>query len=187
MARYELVPYDEANAEVRVVYDDFLRRTGSVDVPIWVQSLGSNVDLLRAYWERTKGSLLHGSLPMILKEMVIFVVSVENGARYCSAAHAHSVLSLDDTLDFEQLSTLTAVGDASVGLPHSHRAALDFAIAVARDPNSVTDDDYAALADADLTDQEIHEIQSLIDLAMMFNSYTSSKQLPLDPAYRPVL
>jgi hypothetical protein len=83
MQRYALVEYVDADAKVRSIYDDFLRSTASTDVPIWVKSMGANVDLLHAYWERTKGSLIKGSLPLVFKEMLIFVLSVGNG--YTSA------------------------------------------------------------------------------------------------------
>lgn len=185
--RYSLVPYESAPPQVRAIYDDYLSSTGSTAVPIWVQSLGSNPPLLHAYWERTRGSLLVGDLPLLLKEMVVFVVSVENGSRYCSAAHAHSVLSMDSTLDYDRLLSLTTPGDNSAGLPSSYRAALDYAIKVARDANTITDADFEDLLDEDFTDEEIHELQSVIDLAMMFNSYTSARRLPLDSEYRSIL
>lgn len=187
MKRYELVDYEEAGADVRRIYDDFMRSTGSGSVPIWVRSLGSNANLLRAYWERTRGTLLQGRLPLILKELTIFVVSVENGSRYCSACHAHAALSLDPTLQYEQLASLTRPGDDSAGLPPAFRAALNFAIAVARNPNTVPDSAFEELQQADFSADEIRELLSVVDLAMMFNSYTSALRLPLDPEYRAVL
>ncbi|MDE2370751.1 MAG: carboxymuconolactone decarboxylase family protein [Burkholderiales bacterium] len=187
MKRYTLVDYESANADVRAIYDDFLRQTGSTAVPYWVQSLGCNVPLLHAYWERTKGSLVHGVMPSILKEMVIFVVSVENGSRYCSACHAHAVLGMDPTLKFEDLNALLDTEDQRLKLPPSHRAALNFAIRMARDANAVSDADFESLRDADFDDDEIRELLSVIDLATMFNKYTSAMRLPLDPEYKPVL
>lgn len=187
MQRYALVEYEVASAEVRAVYDDFMRSTNSTNVPIWVKSLGCNLDLLHAYWERAKGSLVRGEIPLILKEMVIFVVSVENGSRYCSACHAHAVLSLDPTLKFEDLNALLDTNDRRLALPPSHRVALNFAIMVARDANTIPESAFVALQEADFSDAEIRELLSVIDLAMMFNAYTKSLQLPLDPEYRPVL
>lgn len=187
MKRYEFVSYDEASPAARLVYDDYLRSTGATTIPFWLLSLGATPDLLSAYWERTKGSLLRGSLPMVLKEMIIFVVSVENGSRYCSACHAHAVLNLDPSLKFEQLMSLTVPGDQSAGLPFSYRVALDFAVAAARSANDLDDTAFQRLRDADFSDQEVLEILSLINLAVMFNSYTGSSRLPLDPEYRPVL
>jgi hypothetical protein len=146
MNRYQLVAYEEASPETRAIYDDFLRCTGSSAVPHWLKSLGASPDLLSAYWQ----------------EMVIFVVSVENGSRYCSACHAHAVLSLDPTLQFEHLMSLTVPGDNTAGLPATYRHALDFAIEVARSPNDVSDESFAKLYDADFTEQEVRELVSLV-------------------------
>lgn len=81
MQRYTLVSYDDASDEAREVYDDYLRTTGSTEVPIWVQSLGHSAALARAYWERAKGTLFSGHLPLPLKEMIVFTVSARHGAR----------------------------------------------------------------------------------------------------------
>ncbi|MBL8510497.1 MAG: carboxymuconolactone decarboxylase family protein [Betaproteobacteria bacterium] len=187
MQRYTLVEYDQATPEVRAIYDDILHNIDSATVPNWAKSLGSNAALLKAYWERTKGSLLYGSIPTILKEMIIFAVSVENGSRYCSACHAHAVLNMDKTLKFDDLFALVGKQDTRLALPQPYRAAIQFATQVARDPNSVTDQAFDNLRAADFTDNEIRELLSVIDLAMMFNSYTSTLRLPLDPQYKPVL
>ncbi|MFV0259064.1 MAG: carboxymuconolactone decarboxylase family protein [Acidimicrobiales bacterium] len=187
MKRYQLVEYEAASPQVRAVYDDYLASTQSLSVPVWIRSLGSNVNLLRAYWERTKGSLLRGSLPVVLKELVVFTVSVENQARYCSAARAHTILQLDPTMTFDQIASLVGPSGDRSNLPETFRAALDFAEAAARDANGVTDADFQRLIDAGFSNAQILELQSVIDLAQMFNSYSSLMQLPLDPEFRPVL
>lgn len=187
MKRYELVPYERASDAVRALYDDYLRTTGEATVPLWVQSLGTNPDLLRAYWERAKGSLARGSLPALLKEMVIFVVSVENGSRYCSACHAHAVLRMDATLKFEDLKALVDPQAGLPGMPPAFRAALALAQRIARNANGVPDADFDLLHQAGYSEDEVRELLSVIDLAVMFNAYTSALQLPLDPDYRAVL
>jgi len=185
--RYTLVEYKDAPPDVRAIYDDYLRTTGATTVPIWVQSLGGSPHLLHAYWERAKGTLALGSVPSILKEMLIFVVSVTNGSRYCSACHAHAVLSMDRTLKFEDLNALLDDREQALKLPRSYRAALNFAIAMAEDANEISDEQFAALEEADFSAEEIRELLSAIDLAKMFNAYTSAMRLPLDPEYREVL
>ena len=98
MQHYTLTEYADASSETRAVFDDFMRTTGATAVPVWLKSLGHSAPLTRAYWERAKGTLFAGNLPLPLKEMIVFVVSARNGARYCSACHAQNVLSLDKTL-----------------------------------------------------------------------------------------
>ena len=67
MQRYVLTEYADASAEARAVYDDFMRTTGATSVPLWLRSLGHSGALARAYWERAKGTLFGGSLPLPLR------------------------------------------------------------------------------------------------------------------------
>ena len=184
--RYVLTDYKSAPAGTREVYDEFMRMSGAAEPPVWVQSLGHNPTLMRAYWEKTKGCLLTGQLPYVFKEMIVFVVSRENGAAYCTACHAHAVLQMDPTLTYNDLVTILDPA-GSVPLPKAQRTAVDFASRMARDPNAITDDDFIALHDAGFDDAEIKELLGVIDLAMMFNCYTSALKLPLDPQYKQML
>lgn len=183
MQRYTLTDYDAAAPGTREVYDEFLRLSGAPKVPVWLESLGHNPTLIKAYWEKTRGCLLEGELPHVLKEMAVFVVSRVNGAAYCSACHAHAALQLDPTLTYHDLVTILDPA-SSVPLPAAHRAALVFAEKMASDANAVTDEDFAALTAAGFSDSEVKELLGVIDLAMMFNCYTSGMQLPLDPEYK---
>lgn len=184
--RYVLTDYKSASPGTREIYDDFMRLSGAAEPPIWMTSLGHSPTLMRAYWEKTKGCLLAGSLPYVLKEMVVFVVSRENGAAYCAACHAHAVLQMDPTLTYNDLVTILDP-TGSVPLPAAHRAAVDFAARMAQDPNALRDEDFHALTDVGFDDAEIKELLGVIDLAMMFNCYTSAMRLPLDPQYKEML
>jgi alkylhydroperoxidase family enzyme len=184
--RYTLTEYEDASAETRQVYDDFMRTTGATSVPVWVKSLGHSAPLARAYWERAKGTLFSGSLPLPLKEMVVFVVSAQNGARYCSACHAHNVLSLDKSLALSDLQSFLQ-SDAGRQLPSYYQSVVRFATKVAQDANGIEDGDFEALMDDGFSMGEIYEIIAVIDMAAMFNIYTSSLRLDLDPEYCAVL
>ncbi len=186
MQRYTLTDYDEASPDTRAVYDDFMRTTGESAVPIWMQSLGHSAPLARAYWERAKGTLFSGSLPLPLKEMIVFVVSARHGARYCSACHAQNVLSLDKTLSFDELHSFVTAGTERV-LPPYYEQVVAFAEKVIADANQVTDEDFENLMDEGFSREEICEIIAVIDLASMFNIYTSALKLDLDPNYRAIL
>lgn len=186
MQRYTLTEYEQASPETRGVYDDFMRTTGASSVPIWIKSLGHNASLARAYWERAKGTLFGGNLPLPLKEMVVFVVSAHNGARYCTACHAQNVLSLDKALAFEDLQSYLK-SDGGATLPAYYESVIRFADKVAADANALTDEDFEELMDEGFSKEEICEIIAVIDLATMFNVYTSSLRLDLDPEYRAIL
>ncbi len=182
MLRYVLTSLDEASPATRSLYEDFMRVTGSENLPTYIQSLGHSPALLRAYWEKTKGCLIEGNLPLLLKEMVVFVVSRINGAEYCTACHAHAVLQLDKSLSYADLLILTESAD-KLQLTPAYRQAIAFATKVAQDARSATDEDFEALRQAGFTLTEIMELLAVIDLAVMFNTYTSGARLPIDPEY----
>jgi len=148
--------------------------------------MGHSPALARAYWEKAKGTLFSGRIPLPLKEMIVFVVSSQNGAKYCTACHAQSVLKLDKTLSFEDLQSFLK-NDPKFQLPAIYKTVVKFAAAIARDANSVSDADFEELMDEGFSTEEICEIIAVIDMATMFNIYTSSLRLHLDPNYRAIL
>lgn len=186
MQRYTLTEYADAAPGTREVYDDYMRTTGATSVPLWLRSMGHSASLTRAYWERAKGTLFGGNLPLPLKEMIVFVVSAKNGARYCSACHAQNVLKLDQTVGFDDLQKFLK-SDNGGALPAYYRTVVKFATKVAENANCVEDKDFEELMDEGFSKEEICEIIAVIDMACMFNVYTSSLQLDLDPDYRAVL
>ena len=160
--------------------------TGSAELPNWLTSMGHSPALARGYWEKTKSSLLSGDLPYLLKALVSFVVSNENGAAYCAASHAHAVLQIDRTLRHADLLTLLEP-DCRVPLTAADRAALLFAARMAWAPSAVEDHDFEKLLEVGFSRHDVQELLSVIDLTMMFNCYTSGMRLPLDERLQPAL
>ncbi len=180
--RYQLVEYEQAEPDVQAIYDEVNDALGVEDPPNWVKCMGSNPKVLRGNWEKTKAVLLEGDIPHLLKELIIYVISTRRGAEYCAAAHAHSALSLDDSLTIEDLNSLAA-GEAYEGMPSSFKAAIDVCERVALDPGGVSDEDFALLRDAGFNAEEIAEVLAQADLAVMFNTITSSLGLEIDAQY----
>ena len=118
--------------------------------------------------------------------MIVFVVSAKNGARYCSACHAQSVLSLDKAFSFDDLKSAVQF-DSNFEMPVYYRSVVAFASKVAENANAIEDSDFEELFDEGFSKQEVCEIIAVIDLATMFNVYTSTLRLDLDPDYCAVL
>ena len=72
-------------------------------------------------------------------------------------------------------------------MPAYYRSVVDFATKVAENANCIEDEDFEALMDEGFSKEEICEIIAVIDLATMFNVYTSTLRLDLDPDYRAIL
>lgn len=182
MDRYKLVEYEEASPEVRAIYDDVKATLQTTKLPIWIKALGAAPTLLRGNWEKTKAVLAQGSVPHLLKELIIFYISTKRGSEYCSACHAHAALQLEPSLTYADLKNL-ANGQAYSSMPESFKSAIAVAAKSALAASEVTDEDFKQLEEAGFTPEEIGEILAQADLAVMFNTITMTYRLPLDPEY----
>lgn len=178
-----LVEEENADEEVREIYGEIKRTLKSPDLPNWVKALGGNAKLLKANWEKTKNTLVHGELPLALKELIIFKVSVENGSQYCMSCHAHSALQLDKSLSYEDLERLAA--GAELGqLPRTYRVALEIIPRVTLAPETLSDEDLRKLKEVGFSPAAITELFAQGDLAVMFNTITKVYRVPIDAAYK---
>lgn len=180
--RFKIVPYEAAQGQVKEIYDDALKVLGARQLPNWVTAMGGNPRLLKGNWEKTKSIMGSGKIPMLLKELIIFSISTKRGSEYCSACHAHSALQLDKTLTFNDLRDLVA-GKSSGKVPQAFQTAIEIITKSALSPNEITDVDFDHLREAGYDDDEIGELFSLADLAVMFNTITSTYRLTLDDEY----
>lgn len=180
-----LVDYPAATPEVREIYDDILATLGATTLPNWVKAMGGNATLLRGNWEKTKAVVARGTLPSLLKELVIFYISTKRGSEYCSACHAHAALQLDRSLT---MGDLMGIVNGEMGsLPASYQAALQIVAQAALDPASLTDAEFQRLRAVGFSDEEIPELFALADLSVMFNTITMTYGVPLDAEYTKVL
>jgi alkylhydroperoxidase family enzyme len=180
-----LVDYASATPEVREIYDDILTTLGVTELPNWVKAMGGNATLLRGNWEKTKAVVARGTLPSLLKELVIFYISTKRGSEYCSACHAHAALQLDRSLTMEDLMGI--VRGEMQSLPLTFRTALEIVAKAALDPGALTHADFERLRAVGFSDAEIPELFALADLSVMFNTITMTYGVPLDAEYTKVL
>ena len=107
MATVKLIQYEEANAEVRAVYDDIMA-TRQID---WInnfwKALAVQPELLRRTWEGVKNVMAPGALDPLVKEMFYVAVSVTNGCEYC--INSHTAAARKKGMTDEMLAELMAV------------------------------------------------------------------------------
>ena len=107
MATIKLIEYEEANPEVRAVYDDIMA-TRQID---WInnfwKALAVQPQLLQRTWEGVKTVMAPGKLDPLFKEMLYVAVSVTNGCKYC--INSHTAAARKKGLTDEMLAELIAV------------------------------------------------------------------------------
>lgn len=181
MSRFEL--YVVANATdptVVRVFDEIQRELGFGIVPNVFRAMASNPGVLEANWMLFRAVVLKGRLPRVLKEMVGVVVSTVHESRYARLVHLHSL-----SMQAVSGDTLAALADGrieGVNLPPASIAVLKFARAAAASPRAITARQFADLREVGLSDAEVFEVVSAIELFTAVNAFTDLGDIPVDGA-----
>jgi alkylhydroperoxidase family enzyme len=180
MKRAVLVEYEEASPEVRAIYDDIMATTGKPDVPNIMKALGNNPRMLQAVWTMFRNTVIQGEIPQLLKELILFRISIHAGNEYCRSLHAHSACTLDPTLSYRDLREM-AEGKSLKTLPASFQTAIELVSKMALDPHSVEADRASyeeELRDEGFSEAEIDELVAQAYFGVMMNTVTAAYDVP---------
>jgi AhpD family alkylhydroperoxidase len=81
------ITYEEANAEVRAVFDDIKATRKVPDVNNFWKYLANEPRMLKHVWDSLKDMMGPGALDPLTKELIYVAVSVTNNCEYCMASH----------------------------------------------------------------------------------------------------
>jgi AhpD family alkylhydroperoxidase len=87
MATLGLIEYQNANAEVRAIYDDIMATRKTDWINNFWKALAHDRATLRRTWHSIKEIMAPGALDAVTKEMVYLAVSATNQCGYCIASH----------------------------------------------------------------------------------------------------
>jgi len=181
------VEYEDAIPEIRSEYDEIMERMGSPSVLNFLKALGHNPHVLRAVWSMLKGTVIEGEIPALLKQLILFNISLTAGNQYCTALHGHAALNLDPTLTYDDLVALSG-GTCSANLPPSFPVAIDIIARASLHPKSVEDADWdfeEQLRDEGFSESEIEELLAVGFFSVMMNMLTDTYDVPWESPFPP--
>jgi alkylhydroperoxidase family enzyme len=187
MKRQMLVEYKDASEEVKAIYDEIREIMGSPEVPNFLKALGNNENVLRAIWSMTKHTLIDGEIPSLLKQLILFKISINSGNEYCTSLHGHAALNLDPTLSYDDLMNLSD-GKTDTNLPTSFQVAIDIVTKTALNPKSIADEDFDfedQLRDEGFSEHEIDELMAQAYFGVMMNTLVDSFDIPWESPFPP--
>lgn len=187
MKRATLVAYDAATPGVQAIYDDTMETLGTPKVLNVFMALGNNENILRGVWSMLRDTLATGDVPALLKQLILFRISIVAGNQFCTSLHAHAACNLDPSLTYDDLMSL-AEGKASDKLPASFQVALDVVSRTALDPKSVAEEDFdfeEELRDAGFSEAEIDELLAQGYFGVMMNMMTHVYEVPWEEPFPP--
>ncbi|GAA4920336.1 carboxymuconolactone decarboxylase family protein [Mucilaginibacter defluvii] len=177
--RFKLVEYEDAGPEVKLIYEETMKEMGIPFVLNWFKCQGNNPTVLRGNWEKLRNTMLRGSVPFVLKQLIIYNISNLKGCDYCAQAHGIIADSLGKTLTGENDLRLTNNLDSSY-IPSSYRKAISIVTRCALAPRSTTDEDFEELRDEGFSLEEVQELMALADLTNMVNTIADISGIKID-------
>ena len=115
MATLGLIEYEDANADVRAVYDDIMT-TRKVDrVNNFWKAIAHDPVTLKRTWESIKQVMAPGALDALTKELIYIAVSVTNNCAYCVATHTASAQKkgMTDAMFTELMAVIGMASEAN--------------------------------------------------------------------------
>ena len=187
MKRTVLVEYEDAPAEVQAIYDEIMDTMGAPTVLNFLKALGNNAHVLRSVWTMLREVVIEGDIPGLLKQLILFKISITIGNKYCTALHGHAALNLDPTLTYDDLVTLSG-GSCSANLPSSFPVAIDIVSRASVDSKSCEAPDYDfedQLRDEGFSESEIDELLAVGFFSVLMNMMTDTYEVPLELPFPP--
>ena len=187
MKRKTLVEYEDASPEVQAIYDEIRDTMGTPTVLKFLMALGNNPHTLRAVWSMLKETVIEGEIPALLKQLILFKISINAGNEYCTSLHGHAALNLDPTLTYDDLVALSG-GACSANLPPSFPMAIEIISRASLDPKSVDDGEWDfedQLRDEGFSESEIDELLAVGFFSVMMNMLTDTYDVPWENPFPP--
>jgi alkylhydroperoxidase family enzyme len=187
MKRNSLVEYEAAPPEVRAIYDEIMDTMGATSVLNFLKALGHNPHVLRAVWSMLRGTLVKGEVPALLKQLILFKISITAGNQYCTKLHGHAALNLDPTLTYDDLVALSG-GACSANLPPAFPVAIEIISRASLEPKSVEEPDWDfedRLRDESFAENEIDELLGVGMFGVMMNMLTDTYDIPWEAPFPP--
>jgi alkylhydroperoxidase family enzyme len=187
MKRKTQVEYEDTSPGARAIYDEIMDTMGAPSLLNFLKALGHNEHVLRGVWSMLKETVIEGEIPALLKQLILFKISIVAGNQYCTALHGHAALNLDPTLTYDDLVALSG-GDCTATLPPSFPVAIEIISRASLDTKSVKDPDWdfeEQLRDEGFSEAEIDELLAVGVFSVMMNMLTDTYDVPWESPFPP--
>lgn len=143
---------------------------------VWAASPES----LKGIWPVMDHILTSGRVSRRLKEMIFVAISSLNGCHYCEAAHHAFALSIGVMPD--QIDDLIKNYTADTADPED-KAAIDFAVRLAKNSHSSSEQDFQTLRELGFDDEEIMEIIAMSGMGVFYNHLANATKINIDEGF----
>jgi len=122
-----LIEYEDANDEVRAVYDDIRATRKTEYINNFWKAIANHPPTLQRTWQNVKEVMTSpGELDPLTRELIYIAVSVTNGCQYCISSHTAGARAkgMDDAI-FGELMAIVATANATNRLANGYQIPVD--------------------------------------------------------------
>jgi len=178
MSRFIQLGDPAQNEMLAELYQDMLDHGFGDDTPInWLTSQSSRPDILAGTWEFSKGMLLRGELPMMVKQMIAATIAARNNCIYCRELHGNTLSMLGVS---EELINSCVTDPELTSVQQPHRAILQFAVKVSQSPEMIDAEDLGVLKAQGITRSEVLEIIALSAYCNFINTWADISRVKVE-------
>ncbi len=174
-----------ASPALENTFEQIKNELGAPFVPHFFKVWGDAPEALQGVVPAMKHILGGGELDRRLKEMIMVAISSSKDCTYCEAAH-QVFCSMMGGVPSQIESLLT-----THTLPESDnakdKAAIDFAVQLANNPKSSSNENLEKLKGLGYTQTEILEIIAMSGMAVFYNHLADATQIIIDKGFTDVL
>ena len=159
MARINVIPYEQAEGELKSIYDDLIQKRGKLSQVLMIQSL--HPETIKSHTQLYLDLMFAQSpLTRAERELIATVVSVANGCNYCQVHHSTALNAY--WKDQQRINTLLTDYN-SASLTRKEIAMCDFAIQLTKKPGEHEKGSFTdTLKDIGLDDRSILDLVLVI-------------------------
>ena len=176
----KIVETPAVTPELQETFDQIKSALKAPFIPNFFQVWGVAPTALNGIWPAMQHILASGSLDRKLKEMMFIAISSLKSCYYCEAAHSAFASMLG--ISPEQVSDLLEKHTTETADP-KEKAAIDFAVKLAKDSHSGTPEDIEHLKSIGYDSSEVMEIVAMSGLAVFYNHLANATKISVDQAY----
>ena len=179
MPHVPILKPNDAPKDVKGVYEELHTRMEFPSAPNFIMTQGHSSTVARGTWDVVRNVLVMGEIPRWTKEMMFVAISKDRECRYCTAAHIACcrMLGVMPEVLEDLVRDVNAVADTKV------REMILFALKCSRDPQSLTEEDYAGLRRQGLKQSEIVEIIAMSAFAVYANIIADATAMDPDEMF----
>ena len=175
----EVPPKDLLTDDISVIFEEFKYKMGLPDVPNILKIMSHSENVIKGSWSLIENILVYGTTPRSVKEMLIVAILNSRGGN--SSKDSNSAINRMIGIDSDQFRAITFNSEE---MHHDIlKDVLNFGIKCAKDPQSLTFEDFKTLEHHNFTQTEIIEIISVVGLAVYLNIFVDATRVASDAMF----